>query len=283
MAENTILEATRRNIKDYLTLSANHWAGRLPEPDFLARLYDLSKLPSFDSRLSTASGDIYQHRISFHDWEDDWVFTDSRFALLWTSDSDFLRFLCETLHPIVRPNPDESRALAAEYNKHLLGDGWELYEAAELSGRPVFGARKLGQRAIIFAEPTGWEKVDRQIQELRLRLHEATTEEQFQEIGFLSREVMISTAEAVYRPERHPSLDGVTPSPTDAKRMLEAFFAIDLQGAANEEARAHARAALGLANALQHKRTADYRMGALCAEATAAVVNLAAIVSGRRP
>jgi hypothetical protein len=33
---------------------------------------------------------------------------------------------------------------------------------------------------------------------------------------------------------------------------------------------------------LQHKRTADFRHAALCAEATAAVINLVAIVSGQR-
>ena len=32
---------------------------------------------------------------------------------------------------------------------------------------------------------------------------------------------MISLAQEVYRPERHKSLDGVTPSSTDVKRMLE--------------------------------------------------------------
>ena len=45
---------------------------------------------------------------------------------------------------------------------------------------------------------------------------------------------------------------------------------------------ANARAALSLANDLQHHRTADYREAALCAEATISVVNIAAIISGRR-
>ncbi len=282
MQDNSISELTRRNIIDYFIVSQISWAGRLSEPDFLGRLYDLNNLPSFDERLHSARADIFQHRISFHDWEDDWVFTDSRFAILWTSDDEFLRFICETLHPIVRPNPTESRALAEEINKHLRPDGWELFEETELSGRPVFGARRTGQRAIIFSEPTGWEKVDRQIQEVRLRLQEATTEEQFQAIGLLCREVMISIAQAVHDPEKHASLDGVKPSRTDATRMLEAFFSVELAGSANKEARAHAKTALKLAVALQHKRTADYRMAALCAEACATIVNLATIASDRR-
>lgn len=64
--------------------------------------------------------------------------------------------------------------------------------------------------------------------------------------------------------------------------MLEAIFSHELAGSANEEARGHAKAAVRLALALQHKRTADFRMAALCAEGTLSVVNLLAIVAGRR-
>lgn len=64
--------------------------------------------------------------------------------------------------------------------------------------------------------------------------------------------------------------------------MLEGFFTAELKGGANEEARAHAKGALRLALALQHKRTADFRMAALCAEATSSVVNIVAVLAGRR-
>ncbi len=75
---------------------------------------------------------------------------------------------------------------------------------------------------------------------------------------------------------------GVKPSETDAKRMLEAFLEIELSGATNEDARAHARAALRLSPAPQHKRTADFRTAALCAKATFLVINIVAILGGRR-
>jgi hypothetical protein len=83
-------------------------------------------------------------------------------------------------------------------------------------------------------------------------------------------------------PDLHPTIDGVEPSDTDAKRMLEAYIMNELAGGRNEAARRHAKAALDLANDLQHRRTAGFRDAALCAEATSAVVNLLAIVSGRR-
>lgn len=279
---NEISEVTRRAIIDYLATSGVDWAGRLPEDDFLARLYDLTAMRSNDHRIRNAAGDIHQHRINWRDWEDDWVFYDSRFNLLRAPDDGFLRFLCETVHPVVRPDSDAARGLVTAYNDELAQDGWSLVEAKQISGRPVFAPQKVGQRAQVFEEPTGWQKVDRQLQEVRLRLDTAESEEQYQAIGLLCREVLISAAQEVYDSERHSSQDGVAPSDTDAKRMLEAFFASELKGSANEEARAHANAALRLALALQHKRTADFRIAALCAEATSSVVNILAVLAGRR-
>lgn len=66
------------------------------------------------------------------------------------------------------------------------------------------------------------------------------------------------------------------------QHMLEAIFESDLKGSESKEARAHARAAVNLSLALQHKRTADFRMAALCAEGTLSVVNMLAILAGRR-
>jgi tryptophan 2,3-dioxygenase len=117
---------------------------------------------------------------------------------------------------------------------------------------------------------------------MRRRLEQAKTELQFQSVGHIGREVLITLAQEVFDPSRHRSVDGVEPSRTDAKRMLEAYIATELAGPAQEAARRHARAALDVSNELQHRRTAAFRDAALCAEATTSVVNLVAIISGRR-
>ena len=275
-----ITEVTRREIVDRLAPRA--WAGRLREDDFLSRLWDLNALPSDDRRFETAAGDIWQHRVNNDDGEPDWVFYDSRFNLLHGPDEDFLRFLCETVHPVVRPDTKEALELVGFYNEELRADGWELVRSADISGRPVFGAQKTTHESEIFPEPTGWPRVDRQIGELRLRLREASNEDQFQSVGHLCREALISVAQAVYDRQRHPPLDGVAPSPTDAKRMLEAFLAVELAGSDHAAARKHARAAFDLANELQHKRTAVFRDATLCAEAAVSVIRIVAIVVGRR-
>ncbi len=86
-----------------------------------------------------------------------------------------------------------------------------------------------------------------------------SNEEQYQAVGLLCRETMISLAQAVYDAQDHPSPDGVQTSDTDAKRMLDAFLATELSGHENEDLRRYAKAALSLANALTHKRTAGFR------------------------
>lgn len=279
---NSISEVTRRQIVDSLQIGRVAWSGRLYEDQFLARLYDLKSMGSTDHRFSDAAGDIWQHRVRNSDWQEDWVFYDPRFNLLYASDDEFTRFLCETLHPVVRLDTESARDLASVYNSHLRADGWSLVEASQISGHPVFRAVREGGREAVFPEPTGWQKVDRQLQEARMRLETARSEEHFQAVGLLCREALISVSEEVFDPSRHPTLDGVTASDTDAKRMLEAIFERELSGSANEEARAHAKAAVRLAYALQHKRTADFRTAALCAEAANSVVNLAAVLFGRR-
>lgn len=123
-----------------------------------------------------------------------------------------------------------------------------------------------------------WPKVARQLEAMRARFVSSKHEEDFQSVGHLCREVLISLADEVFVAERHPSADGVIPSTTDAKRRLDAFLEYELGGGKSEEARRHAKAAVSLADALVHKRTASLRVAALCAEATVAVVNIASIL-----
>ena len=176
-----------------------------------------------------------------------------------------------------------------------FSDLWHWYDRWKSGDMPSYQSRRMyvselfaplvnqvrSGRAESF-EPTGWARVDRTVDELRARLASATAEEHFQAVGLLCREALISLGQAVYRADRHPTVDGVKPSTTDAKRMLEAFISVEFGGSSNEEARKHIRSALDLAVNLQHRRTAAFRDAAMCAEATTAVINIVAIISGRR-
>jgi hypothetical protein len=141
-----ISEVTRRDILDGIALSNVHWSGRLSEDTFLARVFDLESLPSNDHRCENAKQDIWMHRINNpNDWPDDWIFHDDRFDLLRCDDSLFLRFLAETIHPVVRSDSEEVEKLKKVYNDCLQRDGYELYEARSISGRSVFDQRRIQQ------------------------------------------------------------------------------------------------------------------------------------------
>ena len=146
----------------------------------------------------------------------------------------------------------------------------------------VGGRSRFQNEAEALLEPTGWPRVDRTIGEARTRLKSASTEEQFQAVGLLCRETFISLAQTVFDSDRHPPLDNVNPSETDAKRMLDSYLATEMAGRSKAIARKHAKASLDLANQLQHRRTAAFREAAQCLEATASVVNIIAILSGVR-
>ena len=201
---------------------------------------------------------------------------------------------------------DRRSRVAAQLGRRGISDPnphsdlWQWYGAWSAGNMPTYQSRRTyiselyepliarlrgvssGRRANIFERPTGWPRVDRVIDEIRLSLQQAENEEQFQAIGLLCREVLISVGQVVYDQRKHSSEDGVTPSDTDAKRMLHSYLSTELSGNQNEGVRRHAKASLSLANDLQHHRTADYRQAALCSEATASVVNIVSIVSGRR-
>jgi len=138
----SISEVTRRNIADTLEMNRLHWSGRLEEDTFLGRLYDLKSLPSYDQRCKTAGEDIHRHTVMNNDWDSGWVFSDARFGLMNCDDEAFLRFLCEMVHPVVRPDEDEARKLVGLFNDHLARDGWDIHESNSISGRPVFQARR---------------------------------------------------------------------------------------------------------------------------------------------
>ncbi len=141
---NTISEITRRDIFDTITMQNVAWAGRLEEPDFLARIWDLADMRSTDGRFKDAAGDIWQHRVNNpQDWEDDWVFTDSRFDLMHGDDEMLMRFLAETVHPAVRPDAEEALSLVDSFNRGLAADGWALVETKQISGRPVYEGRRI--------------------------------------------------------------------------------------------------------------------------------------------
>lgn len=164
-APGDVPRETRQNIIDGLKLDGVSWFGRLADVEFLQRLFDLRALPSQDSRFEDAAGDIWQHRVNNDDWADDWIFEDSRFNLLNGPTDMFLRFLCEIVHPVVRPDRNEALRLVQHFNDQLRKHGWQLIEIERIAGRPRFvhkriqasGMRSVSRaRSVADALDAGW-------------------------------------------------------------------------------------------------------------------------------
>lgn len=163
---DSISRETRQNIFDGLKLDQIRWSGRLEEVEFLQRMFDLESLPSHDSRYKDAARDIWQHRVNNpDDWPDDWIYDDKRFNLLRGPTDVFLRFLCEMVHPVVRPDRDEALKLVQHFNDQLRVEGWLLVEQEKIAGRPRFvpervqhaGGRSVSRaRSVADALNAGW-------------------------------------------------------------------------------------------------------------------------------
>ena len=143
---------TRQNIFDGLRIENVVWSGRLTEIEFLRRIYELGSMPSDDGRFKDAESDIWQHRVNNPtDWPDDWIYDDYRFKLLEGPTDNFLRFLCEMVHPVVRSDDNEALKLIQHFNDQLRGEGWNLVEEEKIAGRSRFVAQRLkvgGSRSV---------------------------------------------------------------------------------------------------------------------------------------
>jgi very-short-patch-repair endonuclease len=136
---------TRRNLYDELILaeenSAKRISGRLDLTTFLKRIWPLEQMPSTDSRFENAEGDIWQHMINNSDW--DYYYLFNYLGLTSGPDENFLRFVEELTHPVVRP-PEQQEELVNLINKHLEKDGFKLQAVDQISGHPVFRAVRIG-------------------------------------------------------------------------------------------------------------------------------------------
>ncbi|MDR2126485.1 MAG: abortive infection family protein [Prevotellaceae bacterium] len=142
MNRNEISEVTRQNIADETVLKKIYYCGDLNEPDFLSRLFDLQTLFSRDFRYKNAYDDIFQHTVNNIDYPDNWIYSDTRINLLHCTDDLYLKFLAETIHPVVRSDSKEVSILETIYNKHLNDDGFEILRTDEMLGKPIFSGHK---------------------------------------------------------------------------------------------------------------------------------------------
>lgn len=133
---------------------------------------------------------------------------------------------------------------------------------------------------ITFVELDDWDRIKRTVSKIQRDSTTACNEEDYQSIGLLCREVIISLAQVVYSPTLHGSIDdnGVEIGKTDSVRMIGNYIQFKLSGKENEELRAYAKNTNKLANLLTHKRNATKKDVLLAVSSTIALINFIGII-----
>ena len=134
--------------------------------------------------------------------------------------------------------------------------------------------------AIPIVEIGDWERINRTVVKIKQNSSVARNEEDFQQVGLLCRDVIISLAQAVYCPNTHGALDenGTAIGQDDAVRMIGNYIKSCLKGSSKEELRAYAKATNKLANNLVHRRNASKQDMLLSVSATIALINCIGIL-----
>ena len=131
-----------------------------------------------------------------------------------------------------------------------------------------------------FIKLDDWERIKRTVIKIKRDSNNAKDEEDFQRIGLLCRDVIISLAQAVYNPTKHGTADenGVIIGNTDAVRMIGNYISKELPGSSNDELRAYAKNTNKLANRLTHERNATKKDMLLTVSSTIALINFIGII-----
>ena len=134
-----------------------------------------------------------------------------------------------------------------------------------------------------FVELNDWERIARTITKIKRDSNSAKNEEDFQAIGLLCRDVIISLAQAVYNPSIHGETDdnGTRIGSSDAVRMLGNYIEYALKGSHNKELRIYAKTTNDLANQLTHKRSATKKDMLLTMSSTIALINFIGIIEDK--
>lgn len=128
-----------------------------------------------------------------------------------------------------------------------------------------------------------WSRIKRTIHKIKNDSLTAKNEEDFQTIGLLCREILISLGKIVYDPARDGEFDdnGTKIGNADAERMISAYIKTKLGGKHNKELRDYAKASKDIANQLTHKSTATRRDMLLAMSSTISLVNFIGILEDK--
>lgn len=119
------------------------WHGLLSEIDFIKRVCDTSKVNVVDNKFQSFDDEYKYHREIAKDYKKDYFFESDRLPFKNSDTETFLRIICEIFHPEVRNEDGYWKELKDLINPLINADGFEFCVVDRISGREVFGVRKI--------------------------------------------------------------------------------------------------------------------------------------------
>ena len=151
----TISKVTKRDVKNLIINGFDiedffefktvfvSWHGLLDEIEFIERICDINKIKVIDSRFKSFKDEYKYHREIAKDYKSDYFFESDRLPFKNSDTQTFLRIICEMFHPEVRNKNEHWGELKNNIETLINADGFEFYVADKISGREVFGVRKI--------------------------------------------------------------------------------------------------------------------------------------------
>jgi hypothetical protein len=122
---------------------------------------------------------------------------------------------------------------------------------------------------------TGWSRVDQELVELRRHFENATTSQDYSNVGNDCVALLEALSGAAYDHGRHAQTRTEEPPVANTKDRLSAVVEVELLGPENAELRKLARAAIEMAQAVKHRReTVGRRDAGIAADSVIILVNL---------
>lgn len=137
-----------------------------------------------------------------------------------------------------------------------------------------------GTVASTLAEPvtsrprTGWTRVDEEITELRRHFQNATTEQDYRNVGNDCVIILERLSEAAYVRERHLFEGEDEPSVASTKNRLDRVIEVDLAGPKNAALRKLVKAAIEQAQGVKHGATINRQYAGVAADSVILLANM---------
>ncbi|MCX8063743.1 MAG: TIR domain-containing protein [Candidatus Hydrogenedentes bacterium] len=138
-----ISRITRDKIVDYLLHRKEKFYGDLGLLEFLDEVFDLNSIPSlYDHRFESASGEIWQHMINNHDWDDEYLLKEY-LKISACDDEKFILFVETCLHADVCVDEKIMMERFFRIRKILKNDKYDLIIESIKSNLPTIKVKKI--------------------------------------------------------------------------------------------------------------------------------------------